>query len=86
MPVMSSLHDAHEMNACGAHLLSAITHNSRTTRQIWIKFGMDVMPLGSTPNIFVNVLQLVLLTWHTNEMMKWDQLYCYLQGHTRMYS
>jgi hypothetical protein len=51
--IMRYLHDANEMNAKRAgHVCLSVRLiawlNSRTARRIWMKFGMDVMPLGTT--------------------------------------
>jgi hypothetical protein len=47
--IMRSLHDVHEMNAyrAGPIFLSA-WFNSKIAGRIRMKFGMDVMPLGTT--------------------------------------
>jgi hypothetical protein len=44
---MCSLHEVHEMNTHRAgHVCLSAQLNSRTAGWIWMKFGMDVMPLG----------------------------------------
>jgi hypothetical protein len=49
---LHSLHDVHEMDACRADPVSlSACVNSRTVGQILIKFGIDVMPLETTPTI-----------------------------------
>jgi hypothetical protein len=54
--IVYSLHDVHEVNIYRADHVCPSTHlsiwfNSRTTGQIWMKFGTDVMPLGTTLTI-----------------------------------
>jgi hypothetical protein len=51
--IMRSLHNVHEMNACRADQVCLSVHmpawfNLSTAEQIWIKFGMGIMPLGPT--------------------------------------
>jgi hypothetical protein len=50
-----SLHEEHERNALWAGRLSvrlSACFNSRTTGRIRMKFGMEVVPLGTTPKSY----------------------------------
>jgi hypothetical protein len=54
---MGSLGDVHEINAYGFCYVSlsvplSTYFNSRTAGMILIKFGMDIVPLGATPNSY----------------------------------
>jgi hypothetical protein len=67
-----------------SHSVPSITgsawFNSRTAGRIWIKFSMDIMPLGTTLKpYFFNFLLSVMLTWRTNKLLRWDRHERHLQ-------
>jgi hypothetical protein len=54
--IMHSLHNVHEMNTQRAgHVCLSAWFNSITAGRIWMKFGMDVMPLGTTLKSYFSI-------------------------------
>jgi hypothetical protein len=47
--------------------------SSKTVGRIMIKFGMDIMPLETTPNSCFNILQSIIPTWRAPGCVRWEQ-------------
>jgi hypothetical protein len=76
--IVRSLHDMYEMNSCIAGCVSACLSacfNWRIAGRILMKFGIQILPLGATPNLVPSsLLQPVTLKWRSHELV-WCELH-----------
>jgi hypothetical protein len=64
--ILRSLHSVHEQNSHRAD--SVCTHDSRTAGRILMKFGMNVMPLETTPTSFITIRNTKMANSQTYEV------------------